>query len=65
MDYRKLNEKTINDGYPIPNIADVIYKLGRGIYFRKLDLASGFHQIEMVPRDVAKTAFTVEGGYFK
>lgn len=65
IDYRKLNEKTICDKYPIPNITDILDKLGRSMYFSTLDLASGFHQIEMDPRDVCKTAFSVDGGHFE
>lgn len=29
IDYRKLNEKTVDDRYPIPNITDILDKLGR------------------------------------
>lgn len=65
IDYRKLNEKTVSDRYPLPNITEILDKLGKSMYFTTLDLASGFHQIEMDPRDVKKTAFTVEGGHFE
>lgn len=65
IDYRKLNEKTISDRYPIPNITDILDKLGKCMYFSTLDLASGFHQIEMHSKDIAKTAFTVEGGHYE
>lgn len=61
IDYRKLNEKTVTDKYPIPNINDLLDKLGKCMYFSTLDLASGFHQIEMNPKDIPKTAFSVEG----
>lgn len=65
IDYRKLNEKTIDDRYPIPNITDILDKLGRCMYFTTLDLASGFHQIEVDSRDIAKTAFNVENGHYE
>lgn len=65
VDYRKLNEKTIDDKYPIPNITEVLDKLGRCNYFSTIDLASGFHQIEVNPRDIRKTAFTVEHGKYE
>lgn len=65
IDFRKLNEKTISDKYPIPNITDVLDKLGKCQYFTTLDLASGFHQVEMNPSDIPKTAFSVEHGHFE
>jgi len=65
IDYRKLNDKTISDRYPIPNINDILDRIGKAKYFTTLDLASGFHQIEMNPDDIAKTAFTVEGGHYE
>lgn len=65
VDFRKLNEKTIDDKYPIPNITDVLDKLGKCQYFTTLDLASGFYQVEMDPQDIPKTAFNVEHGHFE
>lgn len=65
IDYRKINDKTIDDKYPIPNITDILDKLGRSNYFTTLDLASGFHQIEIDKKDVEKTAFTVEHGHYE
>lgn len=65
IDYRKLNEKTIDDRYPIPNITEILDKLGKCMYFSTLDLASGFHQIEITPDDIPKTAFSVENGHFE
>jgi len=46
----------------MPNINDVLDKIGRAKYFTALDLASGYHQIEMEPKDTPKTAFTAQGG---
>ncbi|CAK1590854.1 unnamed protein product [Parnassius mnemosyne] len=65
VDFRKLNEKTISDKYPIPNISDVLDKLGNCQYFTTLDLASGFYQVEMNPSDIPKTAFNVKHGNFE
>lgn len=65
IDYRKLNEVTVNDKYPLPNISDLLDQLGHCQYFTTLDLASGFHQIEVDPMDVPKTAFSVENGHFE
>lgn len=65
IDYRKLNEKTINDSYPIPNIVDILDKLGKSNYFTVLDLKSGFHQIEVDEKDREKTAFSVDNGHYQ
>lgn len=63
VDYRKLNDKTIEDKYPIPNISDILDRLGRAQYFTTIDLASGYHQVEMDPDDVERTAFTTDRHY--
>ena len=65
IDYRKLNDQTIGDSYPIPNISDILDQLGHSKYFTTLDLASGYHQIEMNPRDANKTAFSVPLGHYE
>lgn len=62
VDFRKLNEKTIDDKYPIPNLTDILDKLGKCQYFTTLDLASGFYQVEMHPSDIHKTGFSVADG---
>ena len=61
VDYRKLNEKTIDDRFPIPNIEEILDKLCRCTYFTTLDLAKGFHQVEIDERDTHKTTFLIEG----
>jgi hypothetical protein len=65
VDYRKINEKTVDDRYPLPNINNILDKLGKCQYFTTLDLASGFHQIEMDPESIPKTAFNVENGHYE
>jgi len=65
IDYRNLNEKTIGDAYPLPNICDILDQLGGAKYFSVLDLASGFHQIPMDSADAHKTAFSTPHGHFQ
>lgn len=65
IDFRKLNEISIGDVYPLPQINDILDQLGHSKYFTTLDLASGFHQIRMHPDDQAKTAFSVPLGHYE
>lgn len=65
IDYRKLNEKTISDKYPIPEITDILDKLGKTCYFSTIDLVSGFHQIQLANEDTEKTAFSVNSGKYE
>lgn len=65
IDYRSLNEKTIGDAYPLPNITDILDQLESAKYFSALDLASGFHLIPMSFKDAPKTAFSTPYGYYQ
>lgn len=65
IDYRKLSEKTVKDKYPMPNINDVLDRIGSAKYFAALDLARGYHQIVLDSRDVSKTDFSTAGGHFE
>lgn len=65
IDYRRLNDITIDDKYPLPNITDLFDKLGKSTYFSTIDLASGYHQIEVNEKDRPKTAFTTQNGHYE
>ena len=65
IDYRALNEKTIGDAYPLPNITEILDQLGSAKYFSVFDLAYGFHQIPMDETDAPKTAFSTPHGHYE
>ncbi len=64
VDFRKLNQVTKKDRYPLPNIADTLDALGKARFFTTLDLAAGYWQVNMNPEDREKTAFTTPRGQF-
>jgi hypothetical protein len=65
IDHRKLNDKTIGDAYPLPNITEILDQLGSAKYFSTFDVASGFHQIRVASKDAHKTAFSTPYGHFQ
>lgn len=65
IDYRKLNEQTIDGKNNLPLISSLTDKIGIANYFTTLDLANGFYQIQVDPADILKTAFSTEQSHFK
>lgn len=65
VDFRKLNEHTISDRFPLGNINDILDQLGNSRYFSTLDLASGFHQIELDSKSQELTAFSCNFGHYE
>jgi len=54
---------TEGDSFPLPNIQDILDKLGRGQYFSALDCASGYWRVPLAEEDRAKTAFSTPTGH--
>ncbi|GBN85459.1 Transposon Ty3-I Gag-Pol polyprotein [Araneus ventricosus] len=65
VDYRKLNEITKKDSYPLPRIDDTLDALNGSQWFTTLDLKSGYWQVEIQPEDKEKTAFTTGQGLWQ
>ena len=64
-DYRRLNEATVKDAYPLPRISACLDTLGCAKYFSTFDLRSGYFQVYMDPIDADKTAFITRGGLYE
>ena len=56
VDYRKLNDATIKDSYPLPLADSCFDALSGSQWFSTLDLSSGYWQVAMAAEDREKTA---------
>lgn len=65
VDYRKLNDVTKKDSYPLPRIDDTLTTLSGSKWFSTLDLKSGYWQVGIHPDDKEKTAFTTGCGLYQ
>ncbi|GFX01863.1 retrovirus-related Pol polyprotein from transposon 412 [Trichonephila clavipes] len=65
VDYRKLNEVTVSDTYPLPRIDDILQKAKHTAYISTIDLKSGYHQVNVNPAYRDKTAFVCPFGTYR
>ena len=67
VDYRKLNQDTIPDRYPMPTVDELVDAIGctKGRYLSTMDLMKGYHQVKMDEQSKYKTAFTCHQGLFQ
>ncbi len=66
IDYRKVNERTEDDRYPLPVLSDQLMSLdGGNTIFSTLDLVSGYWQVPMAPQSKEITAFSTPSGHYQ
>lgn len=65
VDYRRLNDVTIKDAYPLPRIDDSLDALGGSRLFSTLDLTSGYWQVELDESAKEKAAFVSRSGLWE
>ena len=65
IDYRKLNDITIKNRYPLPNIGELRDRLAHANVFTALDLRGAYNLIRMKEGEEWKTAFRTRYGHFE
>lgn len=65
FDYRKVNEVTKPDSYPLPRIEDCIDRIGNSKYITKFDLLKGYWQVPLSKRARDLSAFVTQRGLYQ
>ena len=65
MDYRRLNDVTRKDSFPLPRIDVTLDALNGATWFSTLDLKSGYWQVELEAGAKEKTAFSAGKGLWQ
>jgi hypothetical protein len=65
IDYRKLNDITIKNRYPLPHMLGLLERLNGAKIFSKIDLRNAYHLLRIKEGDEWKTAFRTPWGLFE
>jgi hypothetical protein len=65
LDYRKLNQVTVPDRHPVPNLADSIFGLQGTKFFTRLDLVKSYYQIPIDESSRQCTAFSTPRNHWQ
>lgn len=65
IDYRRLNEVTIADKFPIPNLSDAVFSLHGTRFFTSLDLVRGYYQLPLEESCRELTAFSTPRNHWQ
>ena len=65
VDFRRLNEVTVKDSYPLPLITTNLHKLGSSSIFSTIDGTGAYHNVQIAERDRPLTAFLSPFGQFQ
>jgi hypothetical protein len=65
VDYRSLNEVTIKNKYPLPQIEDLFDQMKGASVFSKIDLRSRYHQLRIWESDIPNTTFHTGCGLYE
>ena len=64
-DFRKVNDKTKSDSFPIPRIADCIDQIGNAKFVSTFDMLKGYWQVPLTPRAREISAFVTPSGLYQ
>lgn len=64
-DFRRLNEVSSFDGYPMPRVDELLDRLGKARFISTLDLTKGYWQIPLAPGLREKTALSTSSGHLQ
>ena len=65
IDYRLLNDVTVKDSFPLPNIKEILVDLIDAKWFTKMDLIAGYFQAFLEKNSIKYSAFACEFGLFE
>ena len=65
VDFREVNEQTLQDTYPLPRVDDLLADVSSKRFLTTLDLTKGYHQVPLTPETKEKTAFVCHRGKFQ
>ena len=65
VDYRRLNDITIKNRYPLPLIGDLLDQLRHAKIYTKIDLRGAYNLLRIAPGEEWKTAFRTRFGLFE
>ena len=64
-DFRHINQVTVSDHFPLPNVEDCINMLAGSQYFTTLDCQSGYWQVPLDEESKRITAFQAGNGFYE
>ena len=64
-DFRKVNEVTVTDSFPLPRLDDLIDSVGNAKFVTKIDLQKGYYQVLLTPNASDISAFVTPDGLYK
>ncbi|GAB5489776.1 MAG: hypothetical protein Pars2KO_33460 [Parasphingorhabdus sp.] len=64
VDYRKLNEATLDDPYPLPRTDMLLDELAGHAFYTTLDCLARYHSVDIAPASQPLTAFLTPFGIY-